>query len=375
MSNVNSRVAAVARIGIGIALLMELATTAPVLLALTRPDILRAPYLGSAEPVAGWLAAGILGAWALAAVAFTMGAYTILAAVAITTALVVTLGLDQQLYSNHLYLMMLFVGLLTVARADRALSVDSWRRGKRVTSPQWPMLLIRGQVSLVYLFAALAKLNADFLSGTVLNSYLRTEGPLALPSSWRSFELMAGLSLLTIAMELLLAAGLWLPRWRRSTMTLGLGLHAGMILWMTVPYQLLVFAITMFSGYLAFLAPGRGSMTVVWDDSCGFCAGWVRWFGRLDWLLALRFMPLSALPQAGLGVTPDEAATAMHVVSGSSKRTGFRAVTRVLGVLPVSFLWAPLLDLPPIRSVGERAYRAVARRRTCNVIPGTSSAS
>jgi hypothetical protein len=37
--------------------------------------------------------------------------------------------------------------------------------------------------------------------------------------------------------------------------------------------------------------------------------------------------------------------------------------------MPIAFLWAPLLGLPPVRFVGDRVYRAVALRRQCRIQP------
>ena len=363
----NSRIAAVVRWGLGLAVLLELASISPGVMALTSSDKLRAPYFGPAEPISAAVAIGLIVVWAVAGMAFTVGAFTTPAAIVLVGTFIATMLLDEQLYSNHLYLMVLMVGLLAAARPGLALSVDARRHGEQVTGPAWPIRLIRAQISIVYLFAAISKVNAVFLSGTVLNSYLSTDAPLAIPQAWRSFELMASLSILTIILELMLAIGLWLPRWRRTVMVLGLALHLGTIVWMTVPLQLTIFALVMFSGYLAFLSPERGSVTVVWDDSCGFCRQWVTWFRRLDWLAALRFVPISQLPVPGLDVTADQAAAAMHAVTARSTRTGFGAVIRVLGVLPISFLWAVVLELPPIRALGDRAYRAVAARRTCRL--------
>jgi predicted DCC family thiol-disulfide oxidoreductase YuxK len=364
---VNSRIAAVIRWGVGLAIGLELISVSPHLLALTRSDVLRTPYFGPAQPLEPAIAIGLVILAAVSLVAFTIGVFTVPAGVVLAATLAAFMAVDQQLYSNHLYLMVLLVGLLVAARPGRALSVDALRDGEQSSSPALPLLLIRGQISIVYLFAALSKLNATFLSGTVLNSHLRADGPLGLPSEWRVFEVMAALSVITILLELALAVGLWIPRWRRSVMTLGLMLHLGILFWMTLPLQLTAFALVMWSGYLAFLAPARGSTTVVWDDSCDFCRGWVTWFRRLDWLGALRFVPLSGLPQPGIGVRPDDAAAAMHAVNDASTTSGFRAVIQILGVLPISFLWAPLLEIPPIRAVGDRAYRAVALRRTCRL--------
>jgi predicted DCC family thiol-disulfide oxidoreductase YuxK len=106
---------------------------------------------------------------------------------------------------------------------------------------------------------------------------------------------------------------------------------------------------------------------VVWDDGCGFCATWVKWFNRLDWLHALRFVSRSELPTSGLPVSEDAAARALQIVWSDGVHGGFSAVTRILEILPVSFLWAPLLRLPPIAWVGEIGYRWVALRRRCEL--------
>ncbi|HEY8951454.1 MAG TPA: DUF393 domain-containing protein, partial [Candidatus Dormibacteraeota bacterium] len=101
---------------------------------------------------------------------------------------------------------------------------------------------------------------------------------------------------------------------------------------------------------------------------CGFCATWVKWFKRLDWLHALRFVPRSQLATSGLPVTEDAAARALQLVLPTGVvHGGFAAVGRILEILPVSFLWAPLLRIPPIAWVGELAYRRVALRRKCEL--------
>ena len=53
----------------------------------------------------------------------------------------------------------------------------------------------------MYGFAALAKLNPDFLSGSVVASYLRRDGPLAVPDAWRALEPMLVLSVLAVFSE------------------------------------------------------------------------------------------------------------------------------------------------------------------------------
>jgi predicted DCC family thiol-disulfide oxidoreductase YuxK len=119
--------------------------------------------------------------------------------------------------------------------------------------------------------------------------------------------------------------------------------------------------------YILFLDAAPGSRVVVWDDGCGFCATWVRWFRRLDWLTVLRFVPRSELASAALPVTETQAAEALQLVTGGRVHSGFAAVAHIAELLPLSFLWAPLLRLAPIASVGRLVYRRVAARRLCTI--------
>jgi len=73
--------------------------------------------------------------------------------------------LDQTAYLNHYYLVSLLAGLLALMPAHRAWSVDAWRKPRlaAATTPAWTVGLLRFQIGVVYVFAGLAKLNADWL--------------------------------------------------------------------------------------------------------------------------------------------------------------------------------------------------------------------
>jgi len=73
--------------------------------------------------------------------------------------------LDQTAYLNHYYLISLLSGLMIFLPANRAWSIDVLRRPElRLDAvPAWTLNLLRFQIGVVYLFAGLAKLNADWL--------------------------------------------------------------------------------------------------------------------------------------------------------------------------------------------------------------------
>jgi hypothetical protein len=73
--------------------------------------------------------------------------------------------IDQTNYLNHYYLISLLSGLLIFLPANRAWSVDAWRKPelRADAAPAWTLNLLRFQIGIVYLFAGLAKINADWL--------------------------------------------------------------------------------------------------------------------------------------------------------------------------------------------------------------------
>jgi hypothetical protein len=365
---VNARTLGVVRAGVGVAALMELAATAPRMLALADPAAIRLPIVEAVASVYSGAAPFVLLAWLVAGVAFSLGWHTTVAGTALALVFAGLVTSDQQLYSNHSYLITLSVAILTAGGAGRSWSLDAQRLGTDAeAAPAWTVLALRTQVSIVYAFAVIAKLNPSFLSGSVVAASLRRDG-IAFPEAWITFESMFAMSMIVIVGEAFLAVALWRRRWRPLAFVVGLVLHAGIVVTMHAAWDLAVFTMATLSLYVAFVDAPRREMFVVWDDACGFCGTWIRWFRRLDWLDTLAPVPRSRLAESGLPVDAHAAAEALHVVTPRRTQRAFAAVRGVLGVLPVSFLWAPLLAIPPIASLGERAYRRVALRRMCPVL-------
>ena len=73
--------------------------------------------------------------------------------------------LDQTQYLNHFYLVILLGALLSMMPAHRAFSVDAWlqRRSGAAVVPLWTVWALRGQFEVLYLYAGIVKLNADWL--------------------------------------------------------------------------------------------------------------------------------------------------------------------------------------------------------------------
>lgn len=124
--------------------------------------------------------------------------------------------LDEALYLNHFYLIVLLSLLLALLPMDVALSIDGRRRPTRRsdTVPAWTLFLLRAQVGIPYLYGGLAKLNPDWLRGEPMRSWLaeRTDVPVLgtyFTQEWMVFTFAYGGLLLDLAIVPLLA-------WRRT---------------------------------------------------------------------------------------------------------------------------------------------------------------
>lgn len=154
--------------------------------------------------------------------------------------------------------------LLALTSCGRSYSVDRWlalRRAQRTGAlppeergPSYGLRLIALQISVLYFFSSYDKLNPGWLSGERLEAifgwfYWGSDGP---DWPWLSWvALLAGTG--TVALELALAVGLWLPRARPWLMPLGLALHG--IFYVMLPVS--TFSATVWCAYLAFLDQDR----------------------------------------------------------------------------------------------------------------------
>ncbi len=116
--------------------------------------------------------------------------------------------LDQAVYINHFYLMSMVAGLMVFIPANRCYSMDArffpGRAGETV--PAWCVWIIRFLMGIVYFYAGIAKMNADWLGGHALMLILMDKTPIAAmhePSSVLFFS-WAGMLFDTLAMPALL---------------------------------------------------------------------------------------------------------------------------------------------------------------------------
>ncbi len=368
---VDGRPFGLTRIIVGAAALLRAGVAWEILGRFAPPEVIRIRVVNGLPDPSSGAARLIVVVWVVAALAFVMGWRVRLSGTLLALTIAVYGLIDSQTYSNHLYLMLLLVILLTVGGAEGGLAID--RPAGAIA--QWPVLLVKLQVTIVYAFAALTKLNGDFLSGAVLAGVLRN-GVVPFPDAWRTQAFLSMVAAAAVFAELFLAVFLWSQRWRGASFILGLGLHLSITLLISPTLELIVFSLLMLSTYPLFLDTRH--LAVVWDDECGSCRAWIDRLRRFDLLGLLR--PVGASDPSH-GIEPATVRHSMHTYllpadptthpdprpADGLLHTGFAAVTDVLERTVPSLWVAPLLRLPLMRSIGERWYRRQAARRQCEV--------
>lgn len=149
-----------------------------------------------------WAMYAVFGLMALASVCVALGLYYRLAIVTFFVLFTYVELIDVTNYLNHYYLVSLLAFLMCFMPLGEAHSLDVWRTGSasRRTFPAWMTWLLRFQVAVVYLYAAVAKTGTDWLvHGQPMGIWLaaRTDIPLigpyldlpgmALAFSWAGF--------------------------------------------------------------------------------------------------------------------------------------------------------------------------------------------
>ncbi len=181
---------------------------------------------------------------------------------------------QSQWIHHHTYLMCVAVLVLGFACPGGSLSVDRWRLVQSARSrgesppPEWGaqlgLTLIGLQVSAVYFWGAVNKLQAEWMTGETLEWvvaawYFGSDMP-DIPGFHAA---MIVANALVVVIEFALAIGLWFPRFHRVLFPLGLLLHAGMYYLLPVS----IFSFLMAVLYLAYVPPGRFQQAM--DDLMG----------------------------------------------------------------------------------------------------------
>jgi hypothetical protein len=255
---------AIARIIIGVNCAFAALEVWRMLSRLLAPMVVKIPFFSWLPLLPSNALPAFIAVWLTAALAFLLGWKTRAAGAVLTLMTGYTLFLDEQTYSNHLYLLFLVLLLLTIADSGAALSLDARGHATRREVAAWPILLLKIQVTLVYFFSAVAKITPQYLAGEILTQSLKLEGWLAVPQSWRAPAVMSVLAAISIIAEIFIAFGLWSPRLRTAAIVAGLGFHLLIIAVLdSSRLSLAIFALAMFAVYVLFV-------NVAWGAAAAF---------------------------------------------------------------------------------------------------------
>lgn len=245
---------AAARILTGINALFALFEASRLLPRVLTPSAVKLPFASWIPLLPSAALPVFLAVWLLAALFFAAGCATRAAGTVLSLMTGYTLILDQQTYSNHLYLLFLVTLLLTISESGAAWSVDARRRGGQHDVAVWPIVLLKIQITIVYVFSALAKITPRYLAGEILSVTLKADGLLAVPQAWRTPRVLSTLAVISIVTELFIACGLWSRRLRPFALTAGVVFHVLILAIVdSSRLSLAIFALGVFAGYLLFV--------------------------------------------------------------------------------------------------------------------------
>lgn len=145
----------------------------------TRPTVhFTYPLFGFVHPWPDSWMHGHFWAMAVAALLVSMGLFYRVATVLLFLLYGYFFLLEQSIYMNHYYLILLLAFLLIWIPGNRAFALDRLRtRSGSATVPRWAVLILRFQLFVVYFYGGIAKLNADWLRGEPMYSLLAQPHP------------------------------------------------------------------------------------------------------------------------------------------------------------------------------------------------------
>lgn len=113
--------------------------------------------------------------------------------------------------------------------------------------------------------------------------------------------------------------------------------------------------------------PNEEKIIVLYDGDCGLCMRSVRYLKKLDWIKKLDYMNFQHEEIRG-AIAPDlhysQLDKAMHIkLPNGTFKNGFYAFRTMMWRLPLLFIFTPLMYIPGVPAIGNKAYAYVANRR------------
>jgi vitamin K-dependent gamma-carboxylase len=135
--------------------------------------------------------------------------------------------MQKSAYNNHYYLLCLLSWLMVFLPAAKDYSIDALKTGQRSNQmPFWVLILIIGQVWIVFTYATVAKLYPDWLDGRVIALFMEGKKNYLIIGPWLQNELLQKVIIWGgIVFDALIIPGLLWKRTRNVAFILSLGFH------------------------------------------------------------------------------------------------------------------------------------------------------
>ena len=160
--------------------------------------------------------------------------------------------MQKSAYNNHYYLLCLLSWLMVFLPAAKDLSWDARALGKSQNRmPSWVLILLIGQVWIVFTYAALAKLYPDWLDGTVIALFMDGKKNYPIIGPWLQNNTVQQIIIWGgIFFDALIIPALFWRRTRVAAFILSLGFHLFNSIVFQIgifPYMSIAFALLFFS--------------------------------------------------------------------------------------------------------------------------------
>ena len=253
---------------------------------------------------------------------------------------------DRQNYSNHGYLLLLLIFLLTLADSGAALSLDSRRKQPRLVNA-WAIDLLKIQLSIVYFFTFIVKIRPDWLSGALM--YLNLNGPLA-PYLTQIPGIYRGLALIALVAEAFLFWALWSKKWQELAFFVGFLLHVGILFSVKFTLGLISFGLLSISLYPLFINLPRDCVTIILRQDLlqNPCFKLLKY---LDWLDVIKFTIVSRSIN-----TPWLSA----IEPNGSEKVALNALHRWLSLLPLTSLFSIVIHPYLIKKIKTKRQTSIS---------------
>lgn len=161
--------------------------------------------------------------------------------------------MQKSAYNNHYYLLCLLSWLMVFLPAAKDYSIDALKTGQRSNQmPFWVLVLMIGQVWIVFTYATVAKLYPDWLDGRVIALFMEGKKNYPIIGPWLQNGLLQKVIIWGgIVFDALIIPGLLWKRTRYVAFILSLGFH----LFNSVVFQIGIFPFMSIAFAFFFFSP------------------------------------------------------------------------------------------------------------------------